>query len=77
MKIQVIGAGCMKCNEAFNNAKWAVRELGVDVDVEKVEDIKKIVEFGVMSTPAIAIDGEVKVSGKVPTVEEIKRLIEK
>jgi small redox-active disulfide protein 2 len=76
MKIQIIGAGCMKCNEAFNNAKWAVRELGLDAEVEKIEDIKKIVEFAVVSTPAIAIDGEVKMSGKVPSTEEIKKLIE-
>ena len=76
MKIQVIGAGCVKCNEAFKNVQWAVRELGLDADVEKVESIKEIMEFGVLSTPAIAVDGEVKLSGKVPTVAEIKKLIQ-
>jgi small redox-active disulfide protein 2 len=75
MKIQVLGTGCPKCNKTYENVQQAVSEAGVEAEVEKVEDIKSIMEFNVMMTPAVAIDGEVKVSGKVPSVEEIKGLI--
>ena len=75
MKIQVLGTGCPKCNKTYDNVRQAVSEAGVDAEVEKVEDLKSIMEFNVMMTPAVAIDGDVKVSGKVPSVEEIKGLI--
>lgn len=75
MKIQVLGTGCPKCNKTYENVRQAVSEAGVTAEVEKVEDLKSIMEFNVMMTPAVAIDGEVKVSGKVPSVEEIKGLI--
>ncbi len=75
MKIQILGTGCPKCKKTYENVEQAVKELGACVDVEKVEDLKSIMNFGVMVTPAIAIDGEVKVAGKIPSVEEIKQLI--
>jgi small redox-active disulfide protein 2 len=75
MKIQILGPGCPKCKKAFENAEQAIKELGVGADLEKVQDIKTIMGFGVMVTPAVAIDGEVKASGKIPSVDEIKRLI--
>jgi len=75
MKIQVLGTGCPKCKKTYENVRQAVSEAGVDAEVEKVEDLKSIMEFNVMMTPAVAIDGDVKVSGKVPSVEEIKGLI--
>jgi small redox-active disulfide protein 2 len=75
MRIQVLGTGCPKCNKTYENVRQAVTETGVTADIEKVEDLKAIMEFNVMMTPAVAIDGEVKVSGKVPSVEEIKELI--
>jgi small redox-active disulfide protein 2 len=75
MRIQVLGTGCPKCNKTYENVRQAVTEAGVTADIEKVEDLKAIMEFNVMMTPAVAIDGEVKVSGKVPSVEEIKELI--
>jgi small redox-active disulfide protein 2 len=75
MKIQVLGTGCPKCNKTYENVRQALAEAGVEAAVEKVEDLKSIMEFNVMMTPAVAIDGEVKVSGKVPSVEEIKGLI--
>lgn len=75
MLIQVLGTGCAKCNQLKDNAVAAVEAAGVDATVEKVEDITKIMDFGVMMTPALAIDGEVKVVGKVPTVEEIKEML--
>lgn len=75
MKIKILGTGCKKCNKLEENTKKAVAELGVDASIEKVEDIKKIVEYGVMSTPALVVDEEVKFSGRVPKVEEIKKYL--
>jgi small redox-active disulfide protein 2 len=75
MKIQVLGTGCPKCNKTYENVRQAVSEAGIDAEVEKVEDLKAIMEFNVMMTPAVAVDGDVKISGKVPSVEEIKGLI--
>ena len=74
-KIQILGTGCPKCKKAFQNAEQAVKELGVDAELEKVENLKDIIEFGVMVTPALVIDGEVKASGKLPSVEDIKGYI--
>ena len=75
MKIQVLGTGCAKCHKLESNVREAVAELGSDAQVEKVEDLAAITSYGVMMTPALAIDGDVKIMGKVPGVEEIKRLI--
>jgi len=73
--LQVLGPGCAKCTKLKEQAESAVRELGIEATVEKVEDINVITGFGVMMTPALVIDGEVKVVGKVPSVEEIKKLL--
>lgn len=75
MKIQILGTGCPKCKKTYENAEQALKELDVCADLEKVEDLKAIMNFGIMVTPALAIDGEVKVAGKIPSVEEIKKLI--
>jgi small redox-active disulfide protein 2 len=74
--IQILGTGCKKCVQLAENAKQAVEEAGVDAQVEKIEDINRIVEFGVMMTPALAIDGQVKLVGKVASPEEIKKLLQ-
>jgi small redox-active disulfide protein 2 len=74
-RVQVLGTGCTKCNKLKENAEAAVKEMGVDATVEKIEDINQITSFGVMMTPALAIDGEVKVVGKVASPEEIKQLL--
>ena len=74
-KIQILGTGCAKCAKLTENAEKAAKELGVEAEVEKVTDIKKIMEFGVMMTPGIVIDGVVKAAGKVLSVEEIKKLL--
>ena len=74
-KIQILGTGCPKCNMLNDNAEKAVKELGLDAEIEKVSDIRKIMEMGVMSTPAIAVDGKVVSSGKVLKPEEIKKFI--
>jgi small redox-active disulfide protein 2 len=75
MKIEILGTGCPKCKKLFENAQEAVKNLGAAADVVKVEDIQQIMNAGVMITPAIAVDGEVKSSGKVLSVDEIKKII--
>lgn len=75
MKLQVLGTGCPKCQQLAKNAEQALKEMGIEGQVEKVTDINKITEMGVMVTPGFAIDGEVKAVGKVLSVEEIKGLI--
>lgn len=76
MTIQILGTGCPKCKQLTANVEQAIRELGVSAEVEKVTDIKEIMKFGVMLTPGLAINGEVKSSGKVLSVGEIKKMIE-
>ncbi|MEE8451425.1 MAG: thioredoxin family protein [Thermoguttaceae bacterium] len=73
--IQVLGTGCPKCTKLAQNAETAIDQIQADVAVEKVTDIMEITSFGVMMTPALAIDGDVKVVGKVPSVDEIKELL--
>jgi len=73
--IQVFGPGCSRCETLKKNAEQAVRELGIEATVEKVTDINVMTGMGIMITPALAIDGEVKLSGKVASAEEIKKLL--
>ena len=75
MFIQVLGTGCAKCKKLHEIVEKAVHETGVDAQVEKVEDIQKIMAFEILMTPGLVIDGEVKTAGRVPTVEEVKKLI--
>ena len=75
MKIEILGMGCSNCNKLYQNALEAVKQSGKEAEVLKVEDIQKIMDYGVMSTPALVIDGVVKVKDKVPKVEEIKKWI--
>ncbi len=73
--IQVLGPGCAKCEKLKQNAEEAVRQSGTEATVEKVTDINVITGFGVMMTPALAIDGEVKVVGSLASPEEIRKLL--
>jgi small redox-active disulfide protein 2 len=73
--IQVMGPGCPKCEKLKKNAEEAVQQAGIEATVEKITDIGVITGFGVMMTPALAIDGEVKVVGKVPSADEIKKML--
>lgn len=75
MKIQILGMGCPKCNMLEKNARDAAAQLGLGAEFEKVSDTDRIMEMGVMMTPALAIDGEVKSVGKVLTVEQISGLL--
>lgn len=74
-KVQVLGPGCPKCEELAKRAQEAAQAVGGDVQVEKVTELNKIMSFGVFMTPALVVDGEVKVVGKVPSVDEIKTMI--
>ena len=74
-KIQILGPGCFKCKKLAENAEAAAEELGIEYEIEKVAEINEIMSFGVMMTPALAVDGEVKVVGKVPSVENIKEML--
>jgi len=75
MRIQVLGPGCARCKQLAANAERAVAELGLGVPVEKVEDLREIRRLGVMTTPALAVDGRVRVAGKVLTPEAVKKLL--
>lgn len=75
MKIQILGTGCAKCNALTMATEQAVQALGLPYELEKVTDLKQIMSFGVMTTPALVVDGQVKVAGKVPSVEQIKTLL--
>jgi len=75
MKIEILGPGCPKCKKTAENAQKAVRELGIEADVVKVEKLNEIARYGVLITPALVVDGELKLSGKVPSVEDVKELI--
>ena len=74
-KVQIIGTGCPKCRQLTENAQDAVAQLGIECEIEKITEIAEIVKFGVMLTPALAVDGQVKASGKVLSAESIKPLI--
>ncbi|MEW6386355.1 MAG: thioredoxin family protein [Thermodesulfobacteriota bacterium] len=74
-KLQVLGPGCPKCMELAKRAEEAAKAVGGDFEVEKVTELNQIMSFGVFLTPALVVNGEVKVVGQVPSVEEIKKLI--
>lgn len=76
-KIQVLGMGCLKCNRLYANAELAAKELGLDYEMEKIADIDRITDMGVLMTPALAVDGKVLISAKVPSVEELKAMLGK
>lgn len=73
--IQVLGPGCYRCAELAESAEQAAKELGLDFRLEKVTDLAEMMKFGVMMTPALVVDGRVKTAGRVPSLEELKRLL--
>lgn len=75
MKIEIFGTGCVKCKRLEKNVKEAVSSTGIAAEVVKIEDIDAILDHGIMVTPALAIDGDVKLMGKVPSVDELVKLI--
>lgn len=74
-KIQILGTGCPKCKSLLANAESAVQALGLEAHIEKVEQITEIMKFGVMTTPALVVDGQVKSAGRVLSAEDIKRFL--
>ncbi len=76
MLIQILGTGCAKCKKLSEVAEAAAKEMNADYELEKVTDIIRIIELGVMTTPALLIDGTLKVSGRVPSIEEVKKILE-
>ncbi|MHC4571631.1 MAG: thioredoxin family protein [Planctomycetota bacterium] len=74
-KLQILGTGCPKCTKLAENTESAARDLHIEYEIEKVTDINKIMSFGVMLTPALVVNGQVKVVGKVPGVDEIKEIL--
>jgi small redox-active disulfide protein 2 len=75
MKVEILGTGCTKCDKLEEMVKIAVQESGINADIIHIKDMKKIVAYGVLATPALVIDGQVKTSGKIPPLEEIKKMI--
>ena len=73
MKLKIYGSGCTKCNLLMQHAEMAAQELGIDYELEKVTDMSQIIDAGVMRTPAMAVDDEIVVEGKVPSASELKR----
>ena len=75
MKIEVFGTGCMKCKRMMKNVEKAISELGIEAEIIKIEDITEIMERDIMLTPALMVNGELKVSGRVADVNELKELL--
>ena len=75
MEIKVIGEGCEKCDKLYENTCLAVKELGLEASIDKVEDLLDIVRLGVMTTPSVMVDGKLIISGRVPKVKEIIKLL--
>ncbi len=75
MKLEILGTGCAKCQKLEEITRKAAEELGIPAEITKVKDLKDIMNYGVMITPALVVDGEVKIAGKVPSLEEVKKLI--
>lgn len=74
-KLQILGGGCARCETLAEMAEAAAKKLGIEYEIEKVTDLNEITNFGVMTTPALAVDGVVKIAGKIPTAEEIEEMI--
>jgi small redox-active disulfide protein 2 len=75
MKIQILGSGCAKCRQLTAVAEQAANDMSIEYELEKVTDVKRYADFGVMFTPALVVDGAVKVSGRVPSLDETKKLL--
>ena len=73
--VKVLGPGCPKCKELMKRTEAAVQEFGLDCSVEKVTDIQQITSYGVMITPALVVDGQVKVSGRVPSLDDLRKIL--
>jgi len=75
MKIQILGSGCAKCRQLTAVAEQAANDMSIEYELEKVTDVRRYADFGVIFTPALVVDGAVKVSGRVPSLDETKKLL--
>lgn len=73
--VKVLGTGCQKCKKLYNDVTEVISELGIDVELEKIEDLQKIMSYGIMSVPALVVNGKVKFAGKSPSREELKKYL--
>lgn len=76
MIVKVLGSGCKKCEKLEANTRAALKELGIEATIEKVENMGEIMTYGIMSTPALVVDEEVKFAGKIPSVKELKKYLQ-
>jgi len=76
MKIEVVGPGCARCQTTEKNVKEALKQLGIQAEITKITNVTEFAKKGVMFTPGVIIDGQVKISGRIPTVDEIKKILE-
>lgn len=74
-KLQVLGPGCSRCKMLAERCEAAAKELGIEYTIEKITDVNEMMKFGIMATPALVVDGAVKVMGRVPTADEVKRIL--
>ena len=76
MKIEIYGSGCSKCKKTEEIVRQVVNELNIKAEISKIEDLQKIIDKGVMMTPAVAIDGEIKILGRVPSTQDVKKILQ-
>ncbi|WP_129596448.1 thioredoxin family protein [Methanohalophilus profundi] len=76
MKIEILGTGCAKCKKTLEVVERAVKDAGIKAEITKVEDINSIMDYGVMITPGVVVDGDVKIAGKIPSVDDVKEWIQ-
>lgn len=75
-QLKVLGPGCSRCDQLAQSTRTAAEELGLQYELEKITDLNRFIDYGVMMTPGLVVDGELKVQGKVPSVEELKELLQ-
>lgn len=75
MKIQILGTGCPKCGKTEENARTALENLGIEAEIKKITDLNEIIDYGVTVTPALAVNGNLKFSGRIPSIEEIEEVL--
>jgi len=76
MKIEIYGSGCTKCKKTEEIVRQAVKELNIKAEISKIEDLQKIIDKGIMMTPAVAVDGVVKILGRVPSIQDVKKILQ-
>ncbi len=76
MKIEIFGSGCVKCKKTEEIVRQVVNELNIEAEISKIEDLQKIIDKGIMMTPAVVVDGEIKILGRVPSIQDVKKILQ-